>query len=52
MFYDRYLYAQELRSTFDAEARATGNATLLLTALLATSKGLIDNGYEVPKIAE
>lgn len=46
------LLLQELRAAFDAEAAATGNETLLLSAAVAAGKDKIDTAYEVDAMAK
>lgn len=43
---------QELVAAFAAEAQATGNPQLMLTAAVAAGKGTIDAGYEIAEIAK
>jgi len=43
---------QKLRAAFDAEAAATGNERLLLTAAVGCGKSTIDAAYEVAKLAK
>ena len=55
--YSRYnkhcgLILQELFAAYEAEAAATGNSQLMLTAAVAAGKGTIDAGYEVAEIAK
>jgi len=46
------LFLQEMRAAFEAEAAATGNEPLLLTAAVAAGKDKIDTAYEVDAIAQ
>uniref|UniRef100_A0AAR2JY28 GH18 domain-containing protein n=1 Tax=Pygocentrus nattereri TaxID=42514 RepID=A0AAR2JY28_PYGNA len=43
---------KELLEAYEAEAKATGQPRLLLTAAVAAGKGNIDNGYEIAEIAK
>lgn len=42
----------ELRAAYNDEGAQTGRAPLLLTAAVAAGKENIDNGYEVPQLAQ
>ncbi|XP_005951822.1 acidic mammalian chitinase [Haplochromis burtoni] len=46
------LLCRELVAAFAAEAQATGNPQLMLTAAVAAGKGTIDAGYEIAEIAK
>jgi len=46
------LYLQELVAGYAAEAKATGNKQLLVTAAVSAGKGTIDAGYEIAEIAK
>ena len=46
------MYLQELVAAYAAEAAATGNNQLMLTAAVAAGKGTIDAGYEIAEIAK
>lgn len=43
---------QELKAAYAAEAKATGNSQLMLTAAVSAGKGTIDDGYEIAEIAK
>ena len=43
---------QELVAAYAAEAAATGNNQLMLTAAVSAGKGTIDAGYEIAEIAK
>ena len=43
---------QELVAAYAAEAAATGNNKLMLTAAVSAGKGTIDAGYEIAEIAK
>lgn len=45
-------YLQELVAAYKAEAQATGNTQLMLTAAVSAGKGTIDGGYEIAEIAK
>lgn len=45
------MHLQELVEAYEAEAKATGNPQLLLTAAVSAGKGTIDAGYEIAEIA-
>ena len=47
-----YVNLQELVVAYAAEAKATGNRQLMLTAAVAAGKGTIDAGYEIAEIAK
>ncbi|XP_063765852.1 acidic mammalian chitinase-like isoform X2 [Eleginops maclovinus] len=46
------LLCRELRAGFAAEAKATGNTQLMLTAAVSAGKGTIDAGFEIAEIAK
>ncbi|XP_031582683.2 acidic mammalian chitinase-like [Oreochromis aureus] len=46
------LLCRELVAAYAAEAQATGNPQLMLTAAVAAGKGTIDAGYEIAEIAK
>ncbi|CAL8335896.1 unnamed protein product [Merluccius merluccius] len=46
------LLCQELVAAYAAEAAATGNNQLMLTAAVSAGKGTIDAGYEIAEIAK
>ena len=46
------MYLQELVEAYAAEAKATGNPQLMLTAAVSAGKGTIDAGYEIAEIAK
>ncbi|KAM9364888.1 acidic mammalian chitinase-like [Pholidichthys leucotaenia] len=46
------LLCRELREAYEAEAKATGNPQLMLTAAVSAGKGTIDGGYEIAEIAK
>ncbi|XP_071370836.1 acidic mammalian chitinase-like isoform X3 [Centroberyx affinis] len=46
------LLCQELVAAYEAEAAATGNTQLMLTAAVSAGKGTIDAGYEIAEIAK
>ncbi|KAJ0037002.1 hypothetical protein NQD34_005679 [Periophthalmus magnuspinnatus] len=46
------LLCKELREAFEAEAVATGQPRLLLSAAVAAAKATIDAGYEIAEIAK
>ncbi|KAM4625097.1 acidic mammalian chitinase-like [Polymixia lowei] len=46
------LLCKELVAAYEAEAAATGNTQLMLTAAVSAGKGTIDAGYEIAKIAK
>uniref|UniRef100_A0A8D3D434 chitinase n=1 Tax=Scophthalmus maximus TaxID=52904 RepID=A0A8D3D434_SCOMX len=46
------LLCRELVVAYAAEAKATGNRQLMLTAAVAAGKGTIDAGYEIAEIAK
>merc|ERR1719369_557178 len=46
------LLVRELVVAYKAEAAATGNTQLMLTAAVAAGKGTIDAGYEIAEIAK
>jgi hypothetical protein len=41
---------KEMRAAFDAENVTNSNNRLLLSAAVAVSKAIIDNGYEISNI--
>ena len=41
---------QELRAAYEAEAQATGNERLMVTAAVGAGKDKIDTAYDVPNI--
>ncbi|XP_061642110.1 acidic mammalian chitinase-like [Phyllopteryx taeniolatus] len=43
---------RELVQAYAAEAKATGNTQLMLTAAVSAGKGTIDGGYEIAEIAK
>ena len=45
-------FTQELVAAYAAEAKATGQAQLMLTAAVSAGKGTIDGGYEIAEIAK
>lgn len=46
------VHSQELVAAYEAEAKATGNTQLMLTAAVAAGKGTIDTAYEIAEIAK
>ncbi|XP_071778732.1 acidic mammalian chitinase-like isoform X1 [Centroberyx gerrardi] len=46
------LLCEELVAAYEAEAAATGNTQLMLTAAVSAGKGTIDAGYEIAEIAK
>ncbi|XP_029907654.1 acidic mammalian chitinase-like isoform X2 [Myripristis murdjan] len=46
------LLCKELVAAYEAEAAATGNTQLMLTAAVSAGKGTIDGGYEIAEIAK
>ncbi|XP_039654294.1 acidic mammalian chitinase-like [Perca fluviatilis] len=46
------LLCKELVEAYAAEAKATGNPQLMLTAAVSAGKGTIDAGYEISEIAK
>ncbi|XP_028430764.1 acidic mammalian chitinase-like [Perca flavescens] len=46
------LLCKELVEAYAAEAKATGNPQLMLTAAVSAGKGTIDTGYEISEIAK
>lgn len=46
------LFFQELHDAFQAEGKATGRPSLMLSAAVSAGKGTIDAGYEVAEIAK
>ncbi|XP_072521523.1 chitinase, acidic.2 isoform X2 [Salminus brasiliensis] len=46
------LLCKELLEAFEAEAKATGQPRLMVTAAVSAGKGTIDAGYEIAKIAK
>ncbi|XP_072040718.1 acidic mammalian chitinase-like [Amphiura filiformis] len=45
-------HMMELRAAYEADAVATGNPRLLLTAAVATGLGNMDAAYEIPQISQ
>merc|ERR1712168_553727 len=46
------LLCKEAVAAYEAEAAATGNTQLMLTAAVAAGKGTIDAGYEIAEVAK
>ncbi|KAG1939626.1 chitotriosidase-1 [Pimephales promelas] len=46
------LLCKELVEAYEAEAKATGNRKLVLSAAVAAGKGTIDAGYEISEVAK
>ena len=46
------MHFQELVAAYAAEAAATGNNQLMVTAAVSAGKGTIDAGYEIAEIAK
>uniref|UniRef100_A0A3Q3FFN8 Acidic mammalian chitinase n=1 Tax=Labrus bergylta TaxID=56723 RepID=A0A3Q3FFN8_9LABR len=46
------LLCKELLEGYEAEARATGQARLLISAAVAAGKGTVDTGYEIAEMAK
>ncbi|XP_056128862.1 acidic mammalian chitinase-like [Lampris incognitus] len=46
------LLCKELVAAYEAEAAATGNPQLMLTAAVSAGKGTIDAGYEIAELAK
>lgn len=43
---------QELREAFEKESKETGKERLLLSIAVPAGQDYIDNGFDVPKIAQ
>jgi hypothetical protein len=46
------LLPQEMRAAFEAEAKKTSRARLLLSAAVAAGQGNIETAYEIPALGQ
>ncbi len=47
-----WFLVQELRAAYDAEALATGQEALVLSAAVGAGKPTIDAAYEIPEVCK